>query len=492
MDGFFAFSLSQQGMTHVDRGVVCQDYSDTFSDERSAVIAVSDGHGSENFVRSDRGSKYACEAALEAAKDFLDSIAVYKSSSGQDRSSEDFECRCDCDELHRILCADDQEDTVIQLCKNILVRWNEKVRADYENNPFSEEEVKNVSEKYRGKYLSGEKQEHAYGATLQLAILTKHYFLAIRNGDGECVTIDSEGRFYTPIPDNDSCEANYTTSLCDSAAIEDFRYILIFESDPTFPLAVYLGSDGVDNSYTNKEELFSLYRNITRKAIKSGIDEMISDVTHALQVLTNRGSGDDVSVAGILNLTELPHITYILEADAEVRRKAIEAQRETKKRAQKERERISLTKRLNSLSEEYKKLQEEISSFNRRSLLRFGFQKVSEYELLRQRQQALCEEIEAVCLSLAEIKGIDSEHLLELVSKMKSVFAASSPERVIAVAEDEFDTESSDERTASIVGPTVNQENEQQKEQVEDKIAKITRELIDDETSIDDEDSEHE
>ena len=233
MEGFFAFSLSQQGKTHVDRGVVCQDYSDTFSDERYAVIAVSDGHGSENFVRSDRGSKYACEAALEAATDFLNSIVVLKQ---QERSAGDDENPRIHDftafgELHRVLYANDQEEVIVQLCKNILARWNEKVRLDYESSPFSEEEVKNVSEKYRAGYLRGEKPEHAYGATLQLAIMTKHFFLGIRNGDGECVTIDRDGRFHTPIPENDSCEANYTTSLCDSSAIDDFRYVLLFE-DP--------------------------------------------------------------------------------------------------------------------------------------------------------------------------------------------------------------------------------------------------------------------
>ena len=448
MEGFFAFSLSQQGKTHVDRGVVCQDYSDTFSDERCAVIAVSDGHGSENFVRSDRGSRYACEAALEATTDFLSSIVVL-GSQGQSVGEDESPCACDVsafDELHKILCAGDEEEIVVQLCKNVLARWNEKVRQDYESSPFSEEEVKNVSEKYRAGYLRGEKPEHAYGATLQIAILTKHYFLGIRNGDGECVTIDKDGHFHTPIPENDSCEANYTTSLCDSSAIDDFRYVLIFEDDPAFPLSVFLGSDGVDNSYTSNEELFALYRNIARKALNSGTNEMVEDVTHALEVLTNRGSGDDVSIAGILDMSQLPLIANILENDAELRRKALEDQKEQKNRAQKDRERARLGKTLDSLAAEYKNLEKEVLELKRRTVLGLRKKDQRDYEALIQKHRKLCEEIEAVCKALAEIKGIESCQLDEMFGRLRNRITETGPERVMAtqdtVITPEEDTES--------------------------------------------------
>lgn len=437
MEGFFAFSLSQQGKTHVDRGIVCQDYSDTFSDERCAVIAVSDGHGSENFVRSDRGSKYACEAALEAATDFLSSIVVLEAkrlSAEEDESPR----ACDVsafDKLHKILCADDTEEIVVQLCKNILARWNEKVRRDYESSPFSEEEVKNVSEKYRAGYLRGEKLEHAYGATLQLAILTKHYFLGIRNGDGECITIDRDGRFHTPIPENDSCEANYTTSLCDSSAIDDFRYVLIFEDDPAFPLSVFLGSDGVDNSYTSNEELFALYRNIARKALNAGTNEMVEDVTRALEVLTNRGSGDDVSIAGILDMSQLYLVANILENDAELRRKALEDQKEQKKRAQKDRERARLGKKLDGLATEYKNLEKEVLSLKRRTILGFGKKDQQDYEALIQKHRKLCAEIESICKALAEIKGMESCQSEEMFGKLRNIITETGPERIMATEE---------------------------------------------------------
>lgn len=437
MEGLFAFSLSQQGKTHVDRGVVCQDYSDTFSDERCAVIAVSDGHGSENFVRSDRGSKYACEAALEAAADFLSSIVVLEPqrlSAGEDGDPHVYDISA-FDELHKILCADDQEEVIVQLCKNILARWNEKVRLDYEGSPFSEEEVKNVSEKYRAGYLRGEKPEHAYGATLQIAILTRHYFLGIRNGDGECVTIDRDGHFHTPIPENDSCEANYTTSLCDSSAIDDFRYVLIFEDDQAFPLSVFLGSDGVDNSYTSNDELFALYRNIARKALNSGPDEMVEDVTHALEVLTNRGSGDDVSIAGILDMSQLPRIAIILENDAELRRKALEDQKEQKKRAQKDRERARLGKKLDSLATEYKNLEKEVLGLKRRTILGFGKKDQQDYEALILKHRKLCEEIESVCKALAEIKGIESCQLDEMFGRLRNRITETGPERIMATGE---------------------------------------------------------
>lgn len=305
MEKYFSFACSQRGQSHVENNTVCQDSSDSFDGEKYTVIVVSDGHGSENFTRSDRGSKYACQAAIEAIEEFYADYDFYALKNDYYR-----------------------EKVVSQLCKNILLRWNKKVDEDIAKWDFSEEEVKNVSEKYKNAYLEGRRQEHAYGATLLVAIQTKHFFLALRNGDGECVTVNRKGKFSTPVPENENCEANYTTSLCDSDAISDFRYFMSFEEDESFPLAVFLASDGVDNSYTNEEEMFALYRNICRIAISKGYGNTVEEVQNALAILTTKGSGDDVSIAGIVNEEGIAQIASILEKDAEARRTELLEQRE--------------------------------------------------------------------------------------------------------------------------------------------------------------------
>ena len=224
MKNYYAFAHTAIGFSHISSQKPCQDYSMYDLGDRASVIIVSDGHGSSNFTRSDRGSRFACEVSREAVNEFLQNIDI--------QNLEDVFLR---------------DDVVRQLCKNILLRWITKVEADVANDPFTPEEVEKVSEKYKQRYLDGESVEHAYGCTLIVAIITQDFFLAIRNGDGQCVAVDRDGCFTTPIPWNENCEFNVTTSLCDGEAIENFRYCY----SATLPAAVFAGSDGVDDSYAS-------------------------------------------------------------------------------------------------------------------------------------------------------------------------------------------------------------------------------------------------
>lgn len=303
MESFYSFACSVIGKSHLDRRMVLQDASNVYEDESCSVIVVSDGHGSENFPRSDRGSKIACTVAVEAVREFLADLEPARLRSDADR-----------------------DDIVSQLCKNILWRWNKAVRTDADEDPFTEEEASEVKEKYRSAYLAGERVAHAYGATLLLAILTRDFFLALRNGDGECVTMDEQGHFATPVPGNDKNEASFVTSLCDEDAIEDFRYFYT----EAIPVAVMLGSDGVENSYVHTEELFSLYRNVCRKAAREGGPATKKEVERALSVITARGSGDDVSVACCLNLVQLQAVLPALDQAAARRREQLTAEKAAK------------------------------------------------------------------------------------------------------------------------------------------------------------------
>lgn len=305
MEQFYSFACSHIGSSHQKSGTVLQDASASFDRERYCLIAVSDGHGSANFTRSDRGAQFACQVTAEAVEAFMQDADL------------------------RALASPFRRDAVVtQLCKNILLRWSQAVARDCEAHPFTEQEVEKVQEKYRAAYLAGERQEHAYGATLQLALITEDFFLAIRNGDGQCVIVDEKGRFSAPVPENEKCEASFTTSLCDENAIEDFRYYY----DNRVPCGVFLGSDGIENSYTGMEELFALYRNICRKAVSGGAEAASGQVAQALAVITERGSGDDVSIAGIFHMPALETLGPVLEADAQRRRLALEQAEQARQR----------------------------------------------------------------------------------------------------------------------------------------------------------------
>lgn len=305
MENYFAFARSHVGFSHISSQKPCQDYSLTFDDDETTVIVVSDGHGSDNFPRSDRGSRIACEVAINSAREFLKDLNV-----------------ADIDDEYL------RDEIVRQLCKHILFRWNILVAQDAEVNPFSESEVEKVSDKYKGGYLSGEEVGHAYGSTLILVIVTHEFCLAIRNGDGQCVVVDNDGNFATPIPWNDKCEFNATTSICDSEAIDDFNYY--YTKD--IPAAVFIGSDGVDDSYTSIEELYNLYRKICKKVIDDGPDVATEYVEKFLPELTKQGSFDDVSIAGIVNPIALENVRTSIEIAIEsYKMRLVEVQQQKQK-----------------------------------------------------------------------------------------------------------------------------------------------------------------
>lgn len=306
MKDYYSFARTSIGFSHISSKKPCQDYSATFENDIASVIVISDGHGSNNFIRSDRGSKFACDVAVDAVIGFLQSLNL--------------------DNLENEFLRD---DIVTQLCKYILLRWNSLVDEDATSNPFTEEDVEKVADKYKQRYLNGEAVEHAYGCTLILVIVTRDFCLAIRNGDGQCVAIDREGRFTTPIPWNDNCEFNVTTSLCDSEAIDNFRYY--YSTD--LPAAIFIGSDGVDDSYTSVEELYNLYRNICLHALNNGTETVAEQVEQLLPEITRRGSTDDVSIAGLINPAVLEDTRTAMEIALELHQmQMVEARKEQKKR----------------------------------------------------------------------------------------------------------------------------------------------------------------
>jgi hypothetical protein len=73
-------------------------------------------------------------------------------------------------------------------------------------------------DRYLDRYDRGEKLEHIYGTTLIAGLLTDKYLLLLQQGDGRCDVFDANGEVSQPIPWDDKCFANVTTSLCEDDA----------------------------------------------------------------------------------------------------------------------------------------------------------------------------------------------------------------------------------------------------------------------------------
>lgn len=290
MNTTYDFAFSEQGYNHIKSDKVCQDSSGHYSDDSMAVVVVADGHGSDNYPRTDRGSSFAVEATITAIREFVKTV-----------------------EDSTIDISVDSDSYLEQLAKNILANWYAAVDADLEKYPFSEEELSKVSDKYKKRYMSGQRQEKAYGTTLIAACQTKYYWFGLQIGDGKCVCISQDGSMYEPIPWDEDCQANITTSICDSEAIDEFRYCFMSEC----PVATLMGTDGIDDSYANSDEMYVLYRSILAIFAEHGRETGESEVQAFLPGLSRKGSGDDVSIAGIVSATLSTAFIEVLKAQCE-------------------------------------------------------------------------------------------------------------------------------------------------------------------------------
>jgi len=242
----------------------CQDFSTHWHSNKNAIIAVADGHGSDEHFRSDRGSRFAVEAAYECFKELLFTNGKKSNNSG----------------------LANYEASLETLEKSIIAAWYEKVAQDLRADPLEDDVIA------------------PYGTTLLAAAMTEHFWFALQIGDGKCVCLEKDSFGCCifadqPVPWDDNCFLNKTTSLCDKNAIKLFRHYY----SETLPLAVFLGSDGIDDSFpvfNNESHLSRFYQSVYNNFLKEGKKNGELQLREILPLLTQKGSGDDVSIAGII------------------------------------------------------------------------------------------------------------------------------------------------------------------------------------------------
>ncbi len=275
MIGIKCFNSHCQGESHKATGKPCQDFSFSINTEGYAIAMVSDGHGGERYFRSDVGSKIVVEVAHRCLVEFAEGISPSLFADLPSTS---------------VGIGDTYHPELQRLVEAIVVGWRNAVLEHATANPLTETE----------QLISNPKDDHewekTYGCTLIATLLTPKFWLAFQIGDGKCVVIDKEGVPYEPIPWDDKCFLNKTTSICDTDAAREFRYCI--GGKESFPIAVFMGSDGIDDSFGEEENLYNFYIQLAKGFAKDGYDTTIADLTATLPVLSKRGSQDDMSVAG--------------------------------------------------------------------------------------------------------------------------------------------------------------------------------------------------
>ena len=302
-----------QGESHKSNNKPCQDCAYAESNDLLSMAIVCDGHGGERYFRSHYGAQFATEITQKAITEFVKNMAdstftisegksvfdgasftAYNAASATDKQMES--------RAHKSL---------KWLFSSIISQWNEKISEHAKETDLTDWELSNVDEKYRKEFLSEREKDDAtfektYGCTLMAYVQTPDYWFAFHLGDGKCVSMRVvEDRLVCeqPIPWDERCFLNKTTSLCDSNALEEFRYC--YQGDGQFPLAMFLGSDGIDDSYGDGNNLYNFYIQLFKIIIRNGVEKANKELKKSLPVISKMGSKDDMSVACVFDDTNL-------------------------------------------------------------------------------------------------------------------------------------------------------------------------------------------
>lgn len=292
-----SLNFSCQGESHIATGKVCQDYSySNVYENGNAIAIVCDGHGGKRYFRSDIGAKIAAEVTEHKVKTFIEEVGfsllkdepfTQHGTISEQISNQDFDKTSNIERAFR------------QLFGSIIYEWNAEILAHATHNPISELEKDGLEERWIKEFEENINLEKVYGCTLIVYAYTPEFWLAFQIGDGKCFACDSLGNWREPILWDERCFLNKTTSICDSGAIDEFRYC--YEGNGQSPIAVILGSDGIDDSFGSEENQANFYVQILKSIAKSGLDATLSEIETTLPQLSKIGSQDDMSIAMIFD-----------------------------------------------------------------------------------------------------------------------------------------------------------------------------------------------
>lgn len=295
---FEMICASVQGASHIRKNIPCEDYGIKYENEYCRIFVLGDGHGDTNCPRSSIGSEYVCKTAVECLSEFEKNIR-------------------ECQWTEELFDTKGAEKLVRQLITSIIGRWAEKVNDEYSSHPLSEKELEGLDEEYAQKYKSGQRIGHIYGTTLMAGLQTDRYLLLIHQGDGRCVVFNKNGDASQPVPWDEKCMANITTSVCDTDAVSRCRYKVIDLSDSPV-IACFLGSDGVEDSFSSFDSMYSFYRTLIAHICENGIDGTEKYLMEYLPEFSAKGSADDTTLCGIVDIDAAKQKLEKLSLDSEI------------------------------------------------------------------------------------------------------------------------------------------------------------------------------
>lgn len=344
------------GASHIKEAIPCQDFGGVRSFDSCQVFATADGHGDERCSRSDIGSEKVVDVALTLLEIFHKEMSEEGLIEGFLTNSEEF------------------KERVQHLMLSIVSNWRDEVGKHYLQNPLTEKEIE-LNQSRLAEFEKGQRIGRLYGTTLIAGLLTDDYLLLLQQGDGRCVVFDEKGEATQPIPWDEKCFLNQTTSMCDKDVLDRFRYHII--PSPQSIVACFASSDGVEDSFATLTLMESYFRKQLIRAHEIGTEKLQQEWEEILPELSETGSRDDITITGFIDTDSLESLIPIfedtnlvvqLQSDLVDIQSRIDSMEGMGRLSHLENDKSKLESSLCVLEEEYKELSTEIDNLSQADL----------------------------------------------------------------------------------------------------------------------------
>lgn len=245
---FSVFSKSVVGYKNEIKDKISQDYLKFENINNGIICAIADGHSGDFFINSHKGSKFACESAIEVLKRYEDD---------------------DINKMKSLL-----EEKIIQ--REICKQWRVLVNQDIKNS---------LPMVFKDNYFK-------YGTTLLIAMIKEDYILYLKLGDGD-ILIKQNNDIKKVLP---SYKKNIVDCLAEEKAYDKMIYKIVDYEKNISSIIIY--SDGFENSFVSYKSMINEIDNILIKHNKNIFAKLSLEKNYDkfLSKLSKNGSLDDISI----------------------------------------------------------------------------------------------------------------------------------------------------------------------------------------------------
>ncbi|MCL2015892.1 MAG: protein phosphatase 2C domain-containing protein [Defluviitaleaceae bacterium] len=250
-----------RGAMHIKNNVPCQDAIAIQNTDKYSIVAISDGHGSSSCPHSDEGANIAVQTAITIFGDIFNKP----------------------DPLNTLVANKD-----VWLPKQIEQHWKSNI---YENHGQQGRAENNFS-------------YELYGATLIVVVAAFNFIFALQIGDGDILTVEEKSTEWLIAPDE--ILGPETNSLCQDECWQYMRTRTIplenletMDENENLPMLL-ICTDGYTNSFYRDKDFIKAGSDFYSLVQKDGLDYVVANLEDWLNVSSQKGSGDDISLAIIV------------------------------------------------------------------------------------------------------------------------------------------------------------------------------------------------